>query len=157
METKMIEPSWTRTKGTIVEGHKVASGQGLGSPYPQGTIETQTPFFKKLGLDLSGFFRGTLNISIGPKTFKVVKPEITFRGVEWTSLHPPEDFSFSRCRILNDGHRYEGWIYYPHPETKKRHFQKNSIIEVIAPFMPQIKYGLEVEIETNSLEMAIIE
>ena len=42
-----------------MRGHEVASKKSV--HYPQGTIEMQ--FFKERGLDLSGFHRGTLNIS----------------------------------------------------------------------------------------------
>ncbi len=54
--------------------------------------------FKPRGLD--GYFNGTLNIDIRPYTFKLFKPEYTFLNVEWTDLHPPEHFSFSRCKVI---------------------------------------------------------
>ncbi len=76
--------------------------------------------------------------------FRLVEPEHTFRRVEWTPLHPPEDFSFSRCRILHAGREVEGWIYTPHPETKADHFQPPTMLEVLAPFLPGIAYGDEV-------------
>ena len=44
-----------------MRGHEVASKKSV--HYPQRTIEMQAPFFKERGLDLSGFHRGTLNIS----------------------------------------------------------------------------------------------
>ncbi len=66
---------WQTVEGIIKRGHQVASGMARDSPYLQGTIEMQTPFFQKLGLDLSAFFPGTLNISISPKTFTLQQPE----------------------------------------------------------------------------------
>lgn len=116
----------------------------------------QLPFFKERGLDLTPFFQGTLNISIAPYTFSMKSPEYTFRHVTWTSRHPPEDFSFSRCRVLFRGIEYEGWIYYPHPETKERNFQKPTIIEIIAPQIPDLGYKATVEVKVNAKEISLI-
>ncbi|MEA5447690.1 hypothetical protein VB780_03855 [Leptolyngbya sp. CCNP1308] len=151
----MNDRSWQKIHGIVERGHQVASGSALDSPYPASTIEMQTPFFRGLGLDLSGYFPGTLNISISPSTFQLTNPELTFRQVEWTDRHPPEDFSFSRCRVLFQASTYNCWIYYPHPETKKRNFQNPSIIEIIAPPIPNIKYGDRVEVEYNPLEVSV--
>lgn len=115
----------------------------------------QTPFFRALGLDLAGYFPGTLNVSVRPHTFQIINPEFTFRQVEWTDRHPPEDFSLSQCRVLFQGSAYDSWIYYPHPETKKRNFQAPSTIELIAPKIPGIKDKCRVEIEYNPSEVAI--
>ena len=139
--------------GEVVEGYRVASQAS--TDYPYGTIERQKPLFKKLGLNLDEMYNGTLNISINPHTFEIVKPQFTIEKVEWTNLHPPETFSFSKCRILFRGKSYEGWVYYPHPEIKKRHLQDKSKIEVIAQKIPDIKYGDEVAIELNSEEILI--
>ncbi len=92
---------------------------------------------------------GTLNVNIRPATFELVKPEYTFRAVEWTDLHPAEDFSFSRCMAVFGGVEYPGWIYYPHPETKRRNFQDPSLIEVIAAHIPGIEIGSGLEILVN--------
>lgn len=151
----MIDGDWQKVDGVVERGHKVASGVALDSPYPRGTIAMQIPIFKELGLDLTSFYQGTLNISIFPNTFQLVKPAFTFRRVEWTDRHPPEDFSFSPCRILLQDVRYDCFVYYPHPETKKRNFQNPSIIEILAPFIPEIGYGCKVEIEYNSLEISV--
>ena len=140
-------------KGILVEGHRVASGPS--KDYPYGAIEKQRPFFKARGLDLGTFFNGTLNISISPSTFKMVHPELTFEYVEWTDLHPPETFSFSKCVLKFRGIRYPGWIYYPHPETKIRHYQEPSMIEVLTQHIPNIQYGDKVELELNGDEIQI--
>jgi CTP-dependent riboflavin kinase len=140
-------------QGIIVRGHEVASKAS--EYYPKGTIEMQTPFFKDRGLDLTAFYCGTLNISIHPERFRVKNAEYKFPQVAWTSKHPPEDFSFSRCRILHNNRKYSGWIYYPHPETKIRHHQNLSVVEVIAPLIPKIKYGDRVEVEMNSMEIEV--
>ncbi|TVQ22999.1 MAG: hypothetical protein EA367_02945 [Leptolyngbya sp. DLM2.Bin15] len=151
----MTDNHCKKVDGIIACGHKVASGSASDSPYPRGTIEMQAPFFEKLGLDLTNFFKGTLNVSISPSTFRLARPEFTFRGIEWTDRHPPEDFSFSRCRILFKDAKHDGLIYYPHPETKKRHFQNPSIIEIIAPLIPEIEYGCRIGVEYNPLEITI--
>ena len=151
----MTDTYWQKVSGIIECGHEVASGNASNSPYPGGTIKMQVPFFKELGLDLTSFFKGTLNVSISPNTFQLVKPELTFRGVEWTDRHPPEDFSFSRCQVLFKDTKYDCLVYYPHPETKKRNFQNPSIIEIIAPQIPGIHYGCRVEVEYNSLEIIV--
>jgi hypothetical protein len=151
----MTNKHWHTVSGLVEHGHQVASGSAADSPYPSGTIEMQTPFFQALGLDLTEYFKGTLNISISPSTFQLINPEFTFRQVEWTDRHPPEDFSFSRCRLLFQNSTYNSWIYYPHPETKKRNFQNPSIIEIIALPIPNIKYGDRVEIEYNPLEISV--
>ncbi len=148
-----MKSKWDHVKGIVIRGHRVASGPS--QDYPYGTIEKQKPYFKKMGLDLDGYYSGTLNISIAPGTFEIINPEFTFDKVEWTDLHPPETFSFSRCRIIYRGVRYSGWVYYPHPETKKKHYQDKSMIEVITAEIPSIHYGEHVELGLNIREIQI--
>jgi CTP-dependent riboflavin kinase len=136
-----------------VQGHQVASRPS--AAYPYSSLEKQKPYFKDCGLDLSAYFNGTLNISIAPLEFEMTKPELTFPLVEWTDLHPSETFSFSRCKVRFEGQSYEGWVYYPHPETKKTHFQNLSLIEVITYEIANLKYGDAIEIEVNPLEIKI--
>jgi len=154
--SRTIHPREMKTvDGIVQQGHQVASGTALESPYPRGTIEMQTPFFQAFGLDLTPLFQGTLNVSIAPKTLEVIKPEFTFRQVKWTDKNPPEDFSFSRCRLLFQEQEYESLIYYPHPETKIRHFHNPSIVEILAPLIPEIRYGSRVAIAYNPIEIRI--
>jgi hypothetical protein len=136
-----------------MQGHQVASRPS--AAYPYSSVEKQKPYFKALGLDLSPYFTGTLNISIAPLEFKMTKPEFTFPLVEWTDLHPPETFSFSRCKVIFNGKEYAGLVYYPHPETKKAHFQNPSLIEVISYEIAGIKYGDALELEINPQEISI--
>ena len=143
----------TLIHGTLVQGYRVASGPS--KDYPYGALDRQRPLFKSRGLDLTAYFNGTLNIDIRPNTFKLVRPEFTFQHVEWTDLHPPEHFSFSRCRVIHKDIEYEGWVYYPHPETKLRHFQDPSLLEVIAVHIPHIKYGDELDVLVNPEEILI--
>jgi hypothetical protein len=94
-------------------------------------------------------------VDIRPFEFAMVKPEFTFQHVEWTDLHPPEHFSFSRCKVIFRDVDYDGWVYYPHPETKLRHFQNPSLLEVIAMKIPDIQYGDELDVVANSEEIMI--
>lgn len=146
---------WTLLHGILIEGYRVASGPS--KDYPYGALDRQRPIFKSRGLDLSRYFNGTLNIDIHPHTFKLVKPEFTFHHVEWTDLHPPEHFSFSRCKVIFENVEYEGWVYYPHPETKLRHFQNLSLLEVITYPIPQISYGDKVDVLVNPQEISVTE
>ena len=139
--------------GEIVAGYHVASGPS--KDYPYGTLEKQIPLFKQFGLNLERFHLGTLNVSIAPATFEMVNPEYTFRQVAWTDLHPPEDFSFSHCTVTFKGAKYAGYVYYPHPETKKRHFESASLLEIISVYIPEIRYGERVELELNVEEIRI--
>jgi hypothetical protein len=145
----------TIVRGVIMEGYRVASGPS--KDYPYGTLEKQIPLFKQRGLDLGRFYYGTLNVTIAPLVFKMVKPAITFRQVDWTDLHPPEDFSFSPCVLRFKGGEYAGYVYYPHPETKKRHFENASLLEIITTPIPGIQYGDQVEVELNADELHIRE
>jgi len=144
---------WISIHGIVVEGYRVASGPS--KDYPYGALDRQHPIFKSHGLDLDGYFNGTLNIDIHPFTFTMEKPEFTFHYVEWTDLHPPEHFSFSRCKVVFKDVEYDGWVYYPHPETKLRNFQTPSLLEVIAYPIPEIKYGDEINVLVNPDEIAM--
>lgn len=144
---------WIHLDGRLREGYRVASGPS--ADYPYGALERQRPLFKAAGLDLAGCYNGTLNIDIRPRRFRMLQPEYTIRGVEWTDLHPPEDFSFSRCRVGLQGVEYVGWVYYPHPETKKRNFQNPSLLEVIAEFIPGVRYGEALEVWVKGEEIEV--
>ncbi len=140
--------------GIVVEGHRVASQPS--KDYPYAALEKQKPYFKERGLDLGHFFLGTLNVSIAPLTFALIQAEITFPLVAWTDLHPPETFSFSPCKVRFQGIEYQGMVYYPHPETKIRHFQDPSLIEVLAEYIPGIGYGSQVELVLNPEQIKIV-
>ena len=148
-----MRPGTITIRGIVVPGYRVASQKS--KDYPYGTIDKQKPFFKNLGLDLDRFYSGTINISIGPAAFALKNPEYTFRQVNWTDLHPPEDFSFSRCHVSFKGKEFEGYIYYPHPETKTRHFENDSVLEVITTHIPDLNYGDRIEVELQAGEVSV--
>lgn len=144
---------WFPVHGIVARGYRVASGPS--ADYPYGALDRQRPIFASRGLDLSGYFNGTLNVDIRPHRFQVLKPEYTFRNVAWTDMHPPEHFSFSRCRVMYKDVAYEGWVYYPHPETKIRNFQNPSLLEVIATPIPGLQYGDEMDVLVNPAEISM--
>ena len=146
---------WITVSGIVIQGHRVASAPS--EIYPYGSLVKQIPYFKILGLDLTGHHPGTINISIIPKSWRMVEADYTFQNVAWTNLHPPEDFSFSTSRINFNDQKYHGWIYYPHPDTKARHFQDRSVIEVITVFIPKIGYGSEVSLELKAKNITLEE
>ena len=144
----------SRVPGIVVQGYRVASRPS--KDYPYGTLERQIPIFKTAGFDLQKYYPATINISISPLIFEIVNPSITFHKVNWTDLHPPEDFSFSICRLHYRMNIYDGYVYYPHPETKRRHFENASILEIITVYIDEIKYGDNVEIELNPEEVLVL-
>ena len=146
---------WIKVTGIITKGHQVASGMAKDSPYPQGTIKMQTPFFKQLGLDISEFFPGTLNINIRPYKFKLYNPQYTFKTVQWNPHSPAETFSFSCCQILYRQVKYTAIIYYPHPETKPTHFQDDSTLEILTQSLNGVEYGHSIELNLNPAEIDI--
>ena len=142
--------------GIVERGHQVASGNAKDSPYERGTLEIQLPFFRDLGLDLDGFYLGTINISIAPHTFKFWQPSFTFKEVKWHPDYAAETFSFSPCKIIYRQVSYNGLIYYPHPETKIGHFQDDSILEAIAPSIPALSYGDRLILQLDPQEIEIL-
>jgi hypothetical protein len=146
--------------GIVVPGYGVASGRSADSPYPAGTIAMQAPLFRALGLDLDGYFLGTLNLSIAPNTFKPLNPDYCFDELQWAEGFPPETFSFYRCQIQSLEQNptqpaINAWIYYPHPETKIGHFQPNSLLEIIAPLIAPLKYGDRLSLRLSSQQIQI--
>ena len=141
--------------GVVVAGHQVASGRGASSPYPESSLKLQSPHFLARGLDISVYYQGTLNISIAPHQVKQVNGRYRFDYVEWTHLHPPETFSFSPCELIFSQQTHPALVYYPHPETKKTHFQHVSILEVLTTYVADIHYGSGVQLAINAEEVIL--
>lgn len=139
---------------TIVQGHRVASGLNGNPRFPGGTLRMQLPFFRDLGLDLSGYHLGTLNVSIAPLSYRVVNPKLTFRDVKWHPTEPEEDFSFFDVVLhRDDAAPVSGLIYFPHPDTKPEHFQKPDVLELLLPWTEGIEYGMKVQLEVPCEQM----
>jgi hypothetical protein len=136
-----------RINGTVTQGHCVASGKSASSPYPAGSVSMQAPFFKALGLDLSGCYMGTLNVAVESRAWRIVQPTHRFENVLWTHLHPAENFSFVRCNVTHLAQTVQGWLYHPHPETKAAHWQSSNVMEIIAPPLDTLAYGQRLVLE----------
>ena len=136
---------------TILQGHRVASGLNGNPLFPGGTLRMQLPVFCELGLDLSPFYPGTLNVSIVPCRYHIVSPWRTFRGVKWHPTEPAEDFSFFDVLLRPhepDACPVPGLIYHPHPDTKPAHFQQPEVLELLLPWMADLAYGQTVWLES---------
>ena len=153
----MTKSNLVTLTGIVKPGYQVASGQAVDSPYERGTLEMQRPYFCDLGLDLSGFYLGTINISIAPHTFELIAPKHTFPHVKWHRDYPAETFSFATAIVIHRANSYNGWVYYPHPETKIGHFQDDSIIEIIVPKIVDLSYGDRLTLKLNPQEIRVIE
>ena len=150
-ETDWPTTGWRWHRATVVAGYGVASGQALDSPYPGGTIALQAPLFAARGLDLSGFFPGTLNLSFVDSRWQLSQPDARFEQLRWTDRHPPETFSFWRVGLRWQGLAAPvgGLLYWPHPETKRRHHHSPDRLEVLAPWIPDLGscQGLELGVD----------
>lgn len=125
----------------VKRGHQIASGRATDNPYPKGSIEMQVPYFRALGLDLTRYFFGTLNLSISPYGFLIKEPDHHFMNVKWMEGCPAEDFMLVQCEIECKLIRYKGYVYYPDPSTKIGHFQDESTLEVIVEYIDGVGYG----------------
>lgn len=140
----------------IVQGHRVASGLNGNPRFPGGTLRMQLPFFRELGLDLSAYHLGTLNVSITPLSYRVMNPKWTFRALKWHPTEPAEDFSFFDVIVhREDKPSISGLIYFPHPETKPEHFQKPEVLELLLPWMEGLTYGQKIWLEAPAEQMRI--
>lgn len=147
---------WSRVQGSVMRGHRVASGACNDPRFPGGTIALQKPLFRSRGLNLDRFYPGTINLSIAPLLFSVKQARYRFRGLHWTDKAAAEDFSFMDCRVLPaQGSWLEGLIYYPHPETKPEHFQAPDILEILTCPIPGLAYGdrLTIEVDPDQLQL----
>ena len=128
--------------GIVVAGHGVASGRAGDPRFPEGTLALQWAHFEGAGLNLRGFYRGTVNVSVAPFRPRPVAARLTVRKVQWHEHCPPEDFSFFDVRVaFADGSPVEALVYWPHPETKPDHFQDPHVVEILAPFTDGVEVG----------------
>lgn len=141
--------------GTVTQGHGVASGKSANSPYPAGSVAMQAPFFKALGLDLADCYLGTLNVATDTGAWHIAQPTYRFEHVVWTDLHPAETFSFVRCSVAYLAQTVQGWLYYPHPETKAAHWQNSRVMEIIAPQLEGLAYGQAVALQFTQGALAL--
>lgn len=153
----MAQLRWHR--GLLVSGHGVASGRASDSPYPAGTIALQQPHFARLGLDLGDCHPGTLNLGFPGATWRFSEPAFHVDQLAWTHLHPPETFSFWPCRLRLPDQPTEraGWIYWPHPDTKERHFQAPDRLEILAPWIDGLSPGIGLELGVDGRHCRLVQ
>lgn len=147
---------WRQLRGVIQKGHQVASGRCLDPRFPEGTIQMQSPYFKKLGCHLDAYYPGTINLNIAPSRFRMKQARYRFYNLRWSTDTPPENFSLADCRILAEGRQtMSGLIYYPHPETKPEHFHSPEVMEIITYHIEGVRYGKELMLEIDRRQVEI--
>lgn len=145
-----------RVTGVVEAGHGVASGRGPAAPHPEGSVARQYPYFLRGGLDLGRCHPGTLNVSIRPWTFRIVRPTHVFDAVRWSPVQPPERFLFARCRV-DDGERcVAGHVYLPDPATKTVHYDDPTQLQIIAPYLPSVGYGSRLVLHLTTEEVELL-
>ncbi len=144
----------SRVYGAVVRGHGVASGRSGDPRFPGGTIAMQIPFFRARGLDLAGFFPGTINVDVSPWSFRPGPEARRFERVAWHPGTPAETFSFARVTLVRKGVRIPALVYWPHPETKPEHFQPTGVVEILAPRIEGVEPGDAVAIESDPAQAA---
>lgn len=156
MSENSMKTVWRSFGARVVKGHRVASGLNGNPRFPGGTLRMQMPYFQTLGLDLSAYYIGTVNVSIAPLQYRVLHPRYTFRAVKWHPVEPDEDFSFFDVRVIRDGDEpLSGLIYYPHPETKPEHFQQPDVLELLLPLMEGVHDGLMLNLAVPADQMDV--
>ena len=107
----------------------------------------QKPFFTAAGINLDNCWPGTINLSFSPFEVRLTHPDHCIEQLHWTDLHPPETFSFWKIQLRFRAYEdVPGWIYKPHPETKQRHWQPDTMIELLAPYLEGVQTGELIEI-----------
>ncbi|GAA0856660.1 hypothetical protein GCM10009114_19490 [Aliiglaciecola litoralis] len=139
----------------LLKGHQVASGANPDTPYPAGSITLQKPYFKKLGLDLSRCFDGTLNLRLPARSFDILKSDFCFEEVQWIQGFRRETFSFVACQLEFQTKCFPAWVYYPHPETKTQHFQQPNLIEILAQKIDNLAYGDTLTLHYDAAKLRI--
>jgi hypothetical protein len=141
----------------IVPGHQVASGSNQDPRFPGGPIRMQWPHFLERGLDLRSLHPGTLNVSLSPLSYEVLRPRHTFRDVRWHPVEPAEDFSFLDLEVIRrDGPPVKGWVYYPHPDTKPEHEQAPDVLELLLPWMDGLRYRDQLHLQIPSGQLSLM-
>ncbi len=142
-------------QATIIPGYGAASGKNKDNRYPGGTIALQAPYFTVLGLDLSPYYLGTLNIDISPHSFEIKTPKHFFKQVAWSEFISPENFYFFDVSLEYKSGTYEGLIYMPDPETKEEHEQKPTTLELILPKIADLQYGDRVSVTIDPVQLLL--
>jgi hypothetical protein len=124
--------------------------------YPEGTINLQKPRFKELGLDIDHCYSGTINLSIAPNTFEIIKPEFFLKEIIWKEGRKPENFLICRCIIVHGPKLSDGFVYYPDPSTKVASPDNPNHLQLLAPYIEGLSYGARLSVLLRSREIRII-
>jgi hypothetical protein len=139
-------------QGTIVQGHRVASGYGNDPRFPGGTIRPQLPALRASIPDFDQYlggsaFAGTINVRLdGVRRVVPGEPDFRIGPVPWTDVFPPEIFLISRAMLRIRGQEQPAFLYIPDPATKPGHYQPSDVIELLAGFLLGLTYGDPVEL-----------
>jgi len=139
----------------VIQGFQIASGKAINSPYPEGTIKLQQPFFLKQGLDLRSYYLATINVQFSSREIALENSDFHFKSIKWLANFPCEDFKFYKCFIINKMEKIPALVYQPVPETKINHFQAKNVIEIITEKIAGLSYGdqLVLEIERSKVTL----
>jgi len=141
--------------GVLGKGYQIASGTSPITPYKDGSISLQKPFFEERGFCMEGLYLATLNIDISKHEFTIIKPDYVFENLQWEKDFPAETFSIVSCTLIYKQMQYDAFIYYPHVETKTKHLQNKSTLEILAPFVDGISYGDSIELKIDTRKVYI--
>ena len=140
----------------LTAGRGAASGQ---REYQElgGSIALQKPLFKARGLDLEGFYNGTLNADISPRKARLVRPYLTLENVKWHPRMPAETFSFSPAVVSIGEYTAQALIYHPHADTKGPYGKPTpeTLLEILAPPLMGIYYGQAGSLQVDPVELSI--
>jgi hypothetical protein len=127
--------------GVVGQGQGIASGRNPVEGDVRGTIRAQREFFRRAGIDTDRLYDGTINVDISPLRFEPIRPSLILRDVRWHPIWAPETFSLFACKVVVRELEHDGFVYYPHPETKPGIFPGHHIAEVWCPFIDGVTYG----------------
>lgn len=143
-----------------MHGHRVASGHGCDARFPEGTIALQLPFFRQLIPEFENHlggraYPGTINVALDCKQVVRLEPEYSLTKLRWTDLFPPETFFLSKATLEHRGEAHPVFLYIPDPTTKPDHIQRQDVVELLARWLPEVRYGDRVSLlcRANALDL----
>ena len=122
-----------------------------------GFLSAQLPIFKALGLELSGYYLATINAQFNCHAIALNCYDHYFKQVKWHINMPAENFMFCRCRILTNSRSYSALIYQPQVSTKIEHFQPLNQLELLAPFIANLRYGDVISLEVPNVTVTLFD
>lgn len=141
-----IWPNKLEMAGTVVRGHRIASGLAANCPWPGGSIARQLRRMGRTGLDVGSIFPGTLNVALTTETVDYPEEADFDFVLDWRHPDKPTHIRLHAVVLQVKEREYDGWAYrklYP-AEYVSLHPQPDNVIEVLAPFIPGIAYGCPV-------------